>query len=257
MKILFIGDIVGRPGRNAVCERVPEIIKEYSIDCCIANAENAAGGSGITSNVAEHLFSAGVHVLTSGDHIWRNKDIFKLIDKTDRIIRPANFLSGTPGKGSVIVRLKSGISVGVVNLLGRVFMNPIENPFQAVMREIDTIKKQTSVILVDIHAEATSEKIAMGWYLDGQVSAVVGTHTHVPTADCKVLPNGTAYITDVGMVGAQYSVLGRDVHPVIKHFTTGLPERFTVAEKDVLLQGVIIDIDETTGKARDIVRLER
>ncbi|MDX9702474.1 MAG: TIGR00282 family metallophosphoesterase [Candidatus Auribacterota bacterium] len=257
MKLLFIGDIVGRPGRDAVCERVPEIIKEFSIDCCIANAENAAGGSGITPKVADHLLSSGVDLLTSGDHIWRNSEIFQLIDRTDKVIRPANFLTTVPGRGSTVIKLRSGVQIGVINLLGRVFMNPIENPFQAVMREIESIKKQTSVILVDVHAEATSEKIAMGWYLDGVVSAVVGTHTHVPTADNKVLPNGTAYITDVGMVGARYSVLGRDVHAVLKHFTTGLPARFTVAEGDIVLHSVIIDIDEHTGKARDIIRLER
>lgn len=257
MKILFIGDIVGRPGRDAVCERVPQIIKEFSIDCCIANAENSAGGSGITVKAADDLLASGVDLLTSGDHVWRNKDIFQLFDRTDRVIRPANFLTTVPGRGSAVIQLRSGIRVGVINLLGRVFMNPIENPFQAVMREIESIKKQTPVILVDVHAEATSEKIAMGWYLDGQVSAVVGTHTHVPTADSKILPEGTAYITDVGMVGAQYSVLGRNVQAVLKHFTTGLPARFDVADGNVIVQSVIIDIDERTGKARDITRLER
>ncbi len=256
MRILFIGDIVGQPARNTLKRCIPELKYDLKFDICIANAENAAGGSGISSKVAEELFEMGIDVLTSGDHVWRNKEIFSIINKTDRIIRPANYPDSSPGYGSCVINTNRGVSIGVINLLGRVFMNPIDSPFTAVMKEIDKIKSRAKIIIVDFHAEATSEKIAMGWYLDGKVSAVLGTHTHVPTADFKILPNGTAYISDVGMVGAKNSVLGRDIEPVVRHFVNGLPQRFTVADGDISVQGVLIDIDEKTGIATRIDRVD-
>ncbi|MEW6535745.1 MAG: TIGR00282 family metallophosphoesterase [Candidatus Auribacterota bacterium] len=258
MKILFIGDVVGKPGRTVIKDLLPSLKDEFQLDVCIANAENSAGGSGITAQAVDELNMAGIDVITSGDHIWRNKDIFQIINHRATILRPANFPTATPGNASCVITTSKGIRVGVVNVLGRVFMKPIlDCPFRAMQAELAEIREKTKIIIVDFHAEATSEKIAMGWYLDGQVSAIVGTHTHIPTADNKILPKGTAYITDVGMVGAQKSVLGRDIEPVLKHFVTGLPSRFTVATEQVCIQGVIIDIDEKTGKARSITRLER
>jgi len=256
MRILFIGDIVGQPARNTLKRCIPELKYDYKFDICIANAENAAGGSGISPKVADELFSFGIDILTSGDHIWRNKEIFSIINRNDRILRPANYPDSSPGHGCCVINTNKGITVGVINLLGRVFMNPIDSPFVTVINEIEKIKNKTKIIIVDFHAEATSEKIAMGWYLDGKVSAVLGTHTHVPTADNKILPNGTAYITDVGMVGAKNSVLGRDIEPVVRHFVNSLPQRFTVADGDISVQGVIIEIDETTGFATRIERID-
>lgn len=258
MRLLFIGDIVGSPGRNLIKDILPGIKKQEDIDVCIANAENAAGGSGITSKVADELFLSGVDVITSGDHVWRNKEIYNVINRSDRLLRPANFPHATPGQPSCIVSTKNGVKVGVINVLGRIFMKPIlDCPFKAVREQIERIKQETPIIFVDIHAEATSEKVAMGWFLDGKVSAVVGTHTHIPTADERILPNGTAYLTDVGMVGSQKSVLGRDIEPVLKHFTTSLPSRFTVATEHVVIQSVVIDIDNKSGKAHSIKRMER
>lgn len=257
MKLLFIGDVVGKPGRSLIGSLLPSLKKEYELDFGIANGENAAAGSGITPRVAKELFSAGIDVITSGDHIWKNKEIFQIINETDRILKPANLPPCTPGNGSCVVCVHNTVYIGVINIVGRVFMNPVDCPFRTVDREIEKIRQKTKIILVDFHAEATSEKIAMGWYLDGRVSALVGTHTHVPTADNKILPQGTAYITDVGMAGSQKSVLGRDIEPVLKHFTTSMPSRFTVAEEHLVMQGVVIDIDETTGMARSIIRVEK
>ena len=257
MKILFIGDVVGKPARALIRQVLTDIIKENSIDFCVANAENAAGGSGITPRVADELFGAGVDVITSGDHIWRNKEVFQVINNDSRVLRPANYPLGTPGKGSGLFTASNNVSVGIINILGRVFMKPVDCPFNAVRQQLDKIRLKTKIILVDFHAEATSEKGAMGWFLDGKVSAVIGTHTHIPTADNKILPHGTAYITDVGMVGSQISILGRDIEPVLKHFTTSLPSRFTVATQQIILQSVVIDIDEQTGLARSITRLEK
>ncbi|MCB1195298.1 TIGR00282 family metallophosphoesterase [bacterium] len=257
MNILFIGDIVGKPGRTAVREAIRELQETEDIDLFIANGENSAGGSGITPKIAAELFESGVSVITSGDHIWRKKEVLELFASTDKVLRPANYPPNSPGKGSCVVTSASGISVGVINILGRVFMQPADCPFRAVESHVIALRRITPIILVDFHAEATSEKIAMGWFLDGKVSAVVGTHTHIPTADAKLLPKHTAYITDVGMVGSEQSVLGRDIKPVVEHFVTGLPTQFTIASDNIVLQSVLINIDDKTGHATGITRMEK
>jgi hypothetical protein len=257
MKILFIGDIVGSPGREAIHQLIPGLIKEYALDFVIANAENAAGGSGITPKVAQELFSFGCDVLTSGDHIWKKRDVFEIINEEERILRPVNFPSGAPGRGACVYKTKSGKKIGVINVNGRVFMDAIECPFRTSMAAREELSKETNLIIVDIHAEATSEKIALGWYLDGKVSAVLGTHTHIQTADERILPEGTAYITDVGMTGPYDSVIGRRVEDVLERFITCIPTRFEVAEENVRLAGVVLDIDEETGKAKSIVRIQK
>jgi metallophosphoesterase (TIGR00282 family) len=257
MKILFIGDIVGKPGREAVAKLVPELKKEYGLDFVIANAENAAGGSGITAKVAEELFSYPVDVLTSGDHIWKKKEIFEIINQEQRILRPLNFPAGTPGSGWGVFKTAKGIKVGVICVLGRVFLEALECPFKTAKQAIEAITKETNIIVVDIHAEATSEKVALGWYLQGQVSAVLGTHTHIQTADERILPLGSAYITDVGMTGPYDSVIGRRVEDVLERFITSVPVRFEVAQDNIQLAGVVLDIDENTGRARSIVRVQR
>jgi len=254
MKILFVGDITGAPGRAAVKKFIPKFRKS-GVDFFFANAENSAGGSGITPAMADELFGYGLDAITSGDHIWKKKEIYEIIDKDDRIVRPANYPEGAPGHGSVLVQKDKG-KVGVINIVGRVFMDAVDCPFKAVMREIEELKKDTNIILVDIHAEATSEKVAMGWYLDGKVSAVVGTHTHIQTADEKILPKGTAYITDLGMAGPYESVIGRRVEQILTRFLTRLPVRFEMAENDVQLHGVVIEIDDKTGKATSIRRVQ-
>lgn len=257
MKILFIGDIVGRPGRDAVAGLVPAMRKASGLDMVIANAENSSGGSGITAETAAELFNASVDVLTSGDHIWKRREIFELIRSEPKILRPINFPAGAPGYGSGIFSTAGGIKVGVINVLGRVFLEPLECPFKTVKAAVEQLRKETPIILVDIHAEATSEKIALGWFLDGDVSAVVGTHTHVQTADERILPKGTAYITDVGMAGPFDSVLGRRVDNVLERFLSCVPVRFEVASENVQMHGVIIDIDEKTGAARSITRVQK
>jgi len=257
MKILFIGDIVGNPGREAVKKLVPELTKEYGLDFVIANAENAAGGSGITPRVALELFDAGVDVLTSGDHVWKKREILEIIDNDSRILRPANFPAGAPGRGAAVFSTRGGIKVGVINLQGRVFMEPLECPFKTAVKATEELGRETKVIIVDIHAEATSEKIALGWYLDGLVSVVAGTHTHVQTADERILPKGSACITDVGMTGPQESVIGRRTEDVLERFLTAIPTRFEVADGNIQLQGAVFDIDENTGKARSIARIQK
>jgi len=255
MKILFIGDIVGSPGRRAIKELVPKLIKSEKIDFVIANGENAAGGSGITPKLADELLKAKVDAITSGDHIWKRKEMVEALDEYPSILRPANYPAGVPGAGANVYKTKSGIAVGVINLVGRVFMDSVDCPFKKVAEEVEDLKKRAKIIVVDLHAEATSEKIAMGWYLDGQVSAVLGTHTHVQTADERVLPQGTAYITDVGMTGPHDSVIGRKKEQILSRFLTQLPTRFEMAEDDVQLNGAVIDVDEATGKARSIKRI--
>jgi hypothetical protein len=257
MKILFIGDIVGKPGRQVVAELLPKIKTEFQLDFVVANAENAAGGSGITSPVADELFKCGIDLLTSGDHIWKKKEILEIIDKTRRILRPANYPPGTPGIGSCTMESRGGVVVGVINLVGRVFMQALDCPFQTANREIEKLKKETPIILVDIHAEATSEKIALGYFLDGLVSAVLGTHTHVQTADEKILPKGTAYITDLGMTGPYNSVIGRRIDQIIHRFLSGMPTRFEMATEDLQLHGVVLDVDSKTGRANSIERVQR
>ncbi|MBN2831072.1 MAG: TIGR00282 family metallophosphoesterase [Candidatus Omnitrophica bacterium] len=256
MKILFIGDIVGKPGREAVRVLLPVLKEKHSLNFVIANAENASGGSGITPKVSEELFGSGVDVLTSGDHIWKKKEIFELINQEERILRPLNYPAGAPGSGKRVFKTKSGEKIGIINVNGRVFMEALECPFKAALAACEELEKETEIIIVDIHAEATSEKVALGWYLDGKASAVLGTHTHIQTADEKILPKGTAYITDVGMCGAYDSVIGRKVDDVLTRFLTLVPVRFEVAEGNVQLHAVIIDVDEKIGKPSSIVRIQ-
>lgn len=256
MQILFIGDIVGEPGRHAIRELVPKIKRRDNIEFVIANGENIAGGSGVTPAMADELFGYGIDVLTSGDHIWKRKEILDYIDTSKRLLRPANYPKGAPGFGSTIATCESGVKVGVINLIGRVFMQALECPFRAAKEEVDKMRDKTRVIIVDIHAEATSEKIALGWYLDGLVSAIVGTHTHVQTADEKVLSGGTAFISDAGMTGPFDGVIGRKKEQIISKFLTQMPTKFEMAEGDVQLHGVIIDVDEKTGRADSIKRVQ-
>lgn len=255
MKILFIGDIVGKPGRKAVRALLPGIVGRCGVDIVIANCENAAGGFGVTRKVVDELYGSEIDVLTSGNHIWDKKDIEEFIDDYETLLRPANYPVETVGRGSVVVHAGSGTSLAVLNLEGRVFMKPLDCPFRVAEREIDALKGKTDIILVDMHAEATSEKEALGWFLDGRVSAVVGTHTHVQTADERILPRGTAYITDAGMTGSFDSVLGIRKEVALERFLTLLPNRYDVAKGDVRLQGVVIDIDDATGRSLSIERL--
>jgi len=256
MKILAIGDVVGKPGRQAVKQFVGKMKKKNEVDFVIANGENSAGGSGYTDKTAMELLASNVDVITSGDHVFKKKDILSYIDKEDRLLRPANYPIGIPGCGYIILPFGNDVKVAVVNILGRVFLKPLRCPFKTMEALLDEISKVTPNIIVDFHAEATSEKIAMGWFLDGKVSAVVGTHTHVQTSDEIILPKGTAYITDLGMTGPIDSVLGRDISNVLEHFLTGMPAKFNVAKDNIQLQGVIIDIDEKTGKAKSIKRIK-
>jgi metallophosphoesterase (TIGR00282 family) len=255
MNILFIGDIVGSPGRAAVRAVVPKLIARERIAFCIANAENAAGGSGITADIAAELFDSQVDILTSGDHIWKKKEIFDMLNTDKRIIRPANYPKGDPGTGVTLIDSKDGVKIAVINLLGRVFLSTTDCPFKTAQELIGQLNKKTPVIIVDIHAEATSEKIALGRFLDGLVSAVIGTHTHVQTADEQILAKGTAYITDAGMTGPFDSIIGRKVDQILTRFLTQMPTKFEMATNDVRLQGVIINIDEKTGRALGIKRV--
>jgi metallophosphoesterase (TIGR00282 family) len=255
LKILFIGDIVGSPGRKIVHDRLADILAQRQIDLCIANGENSASGFGITPRLAEELFSAGVEVITGGNHVWDRKEIMDFFPHEPRLIRPANFPEGSPGKGFYASHTKNGAGYAVLNLQGRTFMAALDDPFRTAERELAKIPSDIKVIVVDIHAEATSEKQAMGWFLDGKVSAVLGTHTHVPTADQRVLPGGTAYITDVGMTGPHDSVIGMDKKGVLQKFLDQMPARFSVAEADVQMNTVLLDVDESTGHARSIERL--
>lgn len=256
INILFIGDIVGSPGRAAVKALLPKLRREEALDAVIANAENAAGGSGITPRTARDLFQSGCDVLTSGDHIWRRPEVVEVLTGASCVLRPANFPKITPGRGSLVFPTSRGVAVGVICLLGRVFIDAmVEPPFRVVREEIAVLKKETPVIIVDIHAEATSEKVALGWFLDGEVSAVLGTHTHIQTADERILPKGTAYLTDAGMTGPYDSVIGRAKDRIIERFMTGMPTRFELGSKDVELNGAVVEIDEKTGRALKIKRI--
>jgi metallophosphoesterase (TIGR00282 family) len=255
VKILFIGDIVGSPGRRAVHDLLPGLRSSHGLDVIIANGENSAGGNGITPDIAADLFGYGVDAITTGDHLWDQKEVLELLQNEPRFLRPLNYPSGTPGRGSTILKIRDLPPVAVMNAQGRTFMPPLENPFLAAMEEAKWLRQQTPVIFVDFHAEATSEKIAFARMLDGLVSAVVGTHTHVQTADEQVFPGGTAYLTDAGFTGPQASVLGREIQPVLLRFRTGMPQRFEVARHDVKLCGAIIEIDDATGKATGIQRV--
>jgi len=254
MNLLFIGDIVGRPGRDLIRVGLEAVAARYSVDFIIVNGENSAGGNGITREIGDSLFGQGVDVITSGNHIWDKREALDYIAIEPRLLRPGNY-PDAPGRGSVIARARNGRSVAVLNLMGRVHMANLDDPFRLAEREVAALRERTPLVFVDFHAEATSEKIAMGWFLDGRVTAVVGTHTHVQTADNRVLPGGTAYLTDVGMTGPHDGVIGVEKEPVIQRFLTGLPTRFETASGDPRLHGVVVDADETTGRARRIERL--
>lgn len=255
MQLLFIGDVVGRPGRRCLSMVLPSLIKKYSIDCLLANGENAAGGLGITAGVLQELKGMGIRVITGGNHIWDNKEIFDIIDREPYLLRPANYPADTtPGRGAAVIDI-GGIQIGILNLAGRTFMPPLDCPFRRADEEIDALRRRTKIIIVDFHAEATSEKQALGWYLDGRVSAVIGTHTHVQTADDRLLLKGTAYITDAGMTGLYDSIIGVDRDPALFKFLSQLPGRFTVSEGKKQLNGVVIKIDPESGKARSIKRV--
>lgn len=255
MNVLFIGDVVGKSGRKAVSTLLPELREKRGIGFCIANGENAAGGLGITPDVTDELFSSGVDVITTGNHIWDKKEVLEVIDREKRLIRPLNYPDGVPGKGSTVIKVPGGLEIAVLNISGRVFMPNLDCPFRAGKSEVDELRKRTPVIFVDIHAEATSEKMAFGWYLDGLVTAVIGTHTHVQTADEKILPEGTAYISDVGMTGSFDSVIGVKKAHVLQRFLTQMPVRFEPANADVWLSGVIVEVDSESGKSKGIERL--
>jgi len=245
-RLLFVGDIVGKPGRELVRRGLKAIVAHHQIDLVIANGENAAAGFGITPDLADDLFAYGVQVITGGNHTWDKKEIIPYLADQARILRPANFPAGTAGRGRVVVRATNGVAVAVINVMGRVFMTAIDDPFRVVLEQIELVRQEAQVIFVDFHAEATSEKVAMGWHLDGRVTAVVGTHTHVPTADARLLPQQTAYITDVGMTGPHDSVIGVDRHAILQRFLTGLPQRFETATENPRLNAVIIAADEVT-----------
>jgi hypothetical protein len=255
MVILFIGDIVGKPGRDLVRRGLAALVTRHGVDVVVANAENAAGGFGVTREIGEALLEYGVDVMTSGNHIWDKREVLDYIDLEPRLLRPLNYPEGAPGRGVYVATTDAGTELAVLNAQGRIFLPPLDDPFALLAREVERVRHRTRLILVDFHAEATSEKIAMGWHLDGKVTAVVGTHTHVQTADEQVLPNGTAYITDVGMTGPHDSVIGVDKEPVLARFLTGLPTRFETATGRPRLHAVIVEADEATGRARRIERL--
>ena len=256
MRILFIGDIVGRPGKHACSQIVPRLVRERELDLVVANAENAAAGSGLTPQMFSKLRHQGVDCCTMGDHIYRRREIIPLLESSDRIVKPANLPPESVGREFALVGLESGVRAAVISLLGRTNMNVrADCPFHAAERVLAQLPADVKLIVVDVHAETTSEKIALGWYLNGRVTAVVGTHTHVTTADERVLPGGTAYITDVGMTGPHDSVLGRDKDRVIKSLVTGMPHPYEVATRDVRLSGVIIEADGATGRAVSIERV--
>ena len=257
LRLLFLGDVMGEPGRKAIAAVLPGLKKELKVDFAIVNGENAAGGRGITAKIAIALMRAGATVLTSGDHIWDQPDVVPYLRDEPRLLRPLNYPEGVPGSGSIVLETSRG-PIGVINLLGRVFMGPqLDNRFAVVSACVEKMREQTQVIFVDFHAEATSEKVAMGWHLDGLVSAVVGTHTHVPTADERVLPQGTAFLCDAGMCGPEDSVIGSQIDPVLYRFRTMMPSRFGVARGRVRINGALVTIDPATGKALSIGRVTR
>ncbi len=255
MKILFIGDIVGKPGRQAVEGILGKLVSDYGIDFTIANGENAAGGMGITPPIAMDLLNHGVDVLTSGNHIWAKKEIIPFLDEERRLLRPANYPPQVPGRGAGVFSLNDGRKVGVLNLEGRVFMKHLDCPFRVGEKEIEILRQQTSVIIVDFHAEATSEKMAMGWFLNGKVSAVLGTHTHVQTCDERILDGETAYMTDVGMTGPLASVIGIRKQVALERLLTQISWKFDVATEEIELQGVVVEVDMETGKSKNIERI--
>lgn len=256
MRVLILGDVVGRPARRAIRDLVPSLIEREGIDLAIANAENAAGGIGVDVKSAKELLSSGLDVLTSGNHIWKKKEIYQYMDEHSELIRPANYPEGAPGRGWCAWQNDHGLNALIINVQGRVFMpNHVDDPFRSVDAICRERGRHSRVIIVDMHAEATSEKNAMGWYLNGRASIVFGSHTHVQTSDDRILPGGTAYITDVGMCGPLDSVIGMEKETVIKGFLSQLPRQFEVAHENVVLQGIIVDVDDDSGQAREIRRL--
>jgi 2',3'-cyclic-nucleotide 2'-phosphodiesterase len=255
LRLLFLGDIIGEPGRRAVIEMLPTLKSAWELDFVVVNGENVAAGRGITPKLAIDLLRCGAAVITTGDHVWDQKDIVSFIDTEPRLLRPINYPEGTPGGGSIVLETAKG-KVGVINVQGRTFMLPaLENPFRCVWDEVEQIRAQTPVILVDVHAETTSEKIALGRFLDGKVSVVAGTHTHVQTADDQIFPGGTAFICDAGMCGPTESVLGREIQPIVQRFYTSMPVNFPVAKGEVKLHGLMVDIDEESGRAMSVQRV--
>jgi 2',3'-cyclic-nucleotide 2'-phosphodiesterase len=257
LNILAIGDVIGKPGRTALKEALPSIKSEEKIDFCVANGENSAGGNGITPPVAEELFSAGVDVITTGNHVWDKKEVKDIIGRNRNLLRPHNYPPGAPGSGYEIFKIKNKVQIGVINLAGRVFMANLDCPFRTGEEAARIIAKTTNIIIVDFHAEATAEKTAAGWHLDGLVSAVFGTHTHIQTADERILPGKSAYITDIGMTGSVDSVIGVDKHQVIQRFLTQMPLRFQPASGDIRIEGIVLKIDAASGRALAIKRLQR
>jgi metallophosphoesterase (TIGR00282 family) len=255
MKLLFIGDIVGRPGRELIRKGLRALINHHGADLVIANVENSAAGFGVTKDICDTFLEWGIDVMTSGNHVWDKKEALDYIAGEPRLLRPANFPPGVPGRGAYLAQTGDGRAVGVINVMGRVFMTPIDDPFQIVLREIESLRSKTKVIVVDFHAEATSEKIAMGWHLDGRATLVVGTHTHVQTADERILPKGTAYLTDAGMTGPHDSIIGMEIEPSLARFLTAMPSRFEPAAGNPRLNGVVVEADDKTGRAVSMTRI--
>jgi metallophosphoesterase (TIGR00282 family) len=255
MRLLFIGDIIGRPGRELLRKGLKGLVNHHGVDFVIANAENSAAGFGITKDIGDTLLEYGVDVMTSGNHVWDKREAMEYIATERRLLRPANYPAGAPGRGSYVAESGDGRPVGIVNVMGRVFMTPIDDPFAVVLKEIEAVRAKARIIVVDFHAEATSEKVAMGWHLDGKVTLVVGTHTHVQTGDERILPNGTAYLTDAGMTGPHDSIIGMEREPALTRFLTGLPSKFEPATGNPRINGVIVDADDATGKATAITRV--
>jgi metallophosphoesterase (TIGR00282 family) len=256
MKVLFIGDIVGKVGRSAVKSLLPKLLAKYKIDLVIANGENIAGGFGLTESLVSEIFKLGIHIITTGNHVWDKKDFIQYIAKDNRVLRPINYPQGVPGYGSILFNSTNGQKVAVMNISGRVFMSNIDCPFTKAMTELENLSKETKIIIIDFHAEATSEKIAFGYFVDGKASAVIGTHTHVQTADEKILSKGTAYITDVGMTGPSNSVIGIEINQIIQRFLTNIPTRFQTATGEGILSAVVIEINNDNGRATAIQRLQ-
>src|SRR5215831_2865667 len=255
MRILFVGDIFGKPGREIARRAIPALVEREGLDFVIANVENAAAGFGITGDIADTILGYGVDVMTTGNHVWDKKEVLDYMPRQPKLLRPANLVPGTPGRGSYVGRTRSGEPVGVINVMGRIFMQPIDDPFAVVLKEVEAMRGKTRVIVVDFHAEATSEKVAMGWHLDGRVTGVFGTHTHVQTADERILPKGTAYLTDTGMTGPHDSIIGVTTEIALTRFVTGMPAKFESATGPGRLNAVIVTADQATGRATAVERL--
>jgi metallophosphoesterase (TIGR00282 family) len=255
MKLLFVGDIFGKPGREIARRAIPALVAGRGVDLVIANVENSAAGFGVTGDIADTILELGVDVMTSGNHVWDKKEVLDYIARQPRLLRPGNFPAGVPGRGSYLARTRTGEPVGVINLMGRVFMTPLDDPFALALKEVEALRAKTRVILVDFHAEATSEKVAMGWHLDGRATAVIGTHTHVQTADERILPKGTAYLTDAGMTGPHDSIIGVTVDAALGRFLNAMPAKFEAAAGNPRLNAVIVTADAATGRATGIERI--